>query len=73
MHMTHIIKLNYSAILYLVIIHNLVVGRSIGLHRSALLDPNAVLFSCAEVKLVQTNEPQLDVVLAFPESADFER
>lgn len=50
-----------------------IVGRSIGLHRSAILDPNAVLFSCAAIELVQVNEPQFDVIVAFPESADFER
>ncbi len=52
---------------------HVVAGRSIGLHRSSILDPNAVLFSCAAIDLVQVNEPQFDVIMAFPESADFER
>ena len=50
-----------------------VVGRSIGLHRSALLDPNAVLFSCAEIKSVELNDAQFDVLVAFPETPNFDR
>lgn len=50
-----------------------VAGRSIGLHRSSILDPNAVLFSCAAIELVEVNDPEFDVIMAFPESADFER
>ena len=60
-------------LLFVHALYVLVVGRSIGLHRSAILDPNAVLFSCAAIELVQVNDPQFDVVMAFPESADFER
>ena len=50
-----------------------VVGRSIGLHRSALLDPDALLFSCAEIKLVELNDVQFDIVVAFPDTLNFER
>ena len=53
--------------------HATVAGRSIGLHRSSILDPNAVLFSCAAIELVQVNDPEFDVIMAFPESTDFER
>ena len=50
-----------------------VVGRSIGLHRSALLDPDAILFSCAEIKLVELNDASFDIVVAFPDTPNFER
>ena len=53
--------------------HATVAGRSIGLHRSSILDPNAVLFSCAAIELVQVNDPEYDVIMVFPESVDFER
>ena len=47
-----------------------VIGRSIGLHMSP---PNTVLFSCAEVKQVEMNSQKYDVMVAFPEPANFER
>ena len=35
--------------------------------------PNTALFSCAEVKQVEMNSQKYDVMVAFPEPANFER
>lgn len=50
-----------------------VIGRSIGLQKPASIDPMTPLFACAKIKLVKPNDPQRDVLVAFPESSDFDR
>ena len=47
-----------------------VVGKSVGIHS---LNSAAALLACAEIKIVEPNDPQYDIVAAFPETNNFER
>ena len=47
-----------------------VAGKSVGVHS---LNSATSLLACAEVKIVELNDPQYDIVAAFPETNNFER
>ena len=48
-----------------------VVGQSIGIYSPG--SSMQRVLACAEVELVKSSDAQFDVIVAFPETADFER